>query len=182
MRYRDPVYARILESWSAPRRALFLDRDGVVNKDRHYVHTPEATFFLDGIFELCAEAWRKGFAPIIVTNQAGIARGLYSEAQFLEYTQWMHGEFRRRNSPLVATYYCPHHPSAGIGQLLRECECRKPRPGMLLEAAAEFDIDLADSMLIGDSVTDLQAAAAADIGRTQLFAGDQLPALEKLLN
>lgn len=143
--------------------ALFLDRDGVVNVNHGYVHTADRTQWLPGIFDLCAAGRRAGYLLVVVTNQAGIARGYYSEEQFLEYTRWVHGEFAARGVPLDATVYCPHHPSAGVGELCVDCGCRKPRPGMFEAASSLFGIDLDRSLVVGDQETDLIAASRAGV-------------------
>lgn len=148
---------------SVSRKAIFLDRDGVINVDRAYVHSQKDTEWIDGIFEFCRSAADAGFLLIVVTNQAGIARGYYSEVEFLEYTRWVHGEFSRRGTPLLATYYCPHHPDAGNGVLRVVCGCRKPAPGMILSAAARFDVVLTQSVLIGNNLSDVEAGQAAGI-------------------
>ena len=123
------------------RRALFLDRDGVINVDRNYVHAANDTEWVDGIFELVRAAHSTGLLPVVVTNQAGIARGFYDEDTFLAYTRWVHGVFADRGAPLLATFYCPHHPTAGQGRYLRACACRKPGTGMILAAAEAFGWD-----------------------------------------
>ena len=157
---------------TARRRALFLDRDGVINVNHGYVHTPAETRFLPGIFDLTGAAREAGFIIIVATNQAGIARGFYGVAQFIDYTRWMHEEFAARGVCIEATYFCPHHPVAGVGEGLRDCDCRKPKPGMLLAAAARFGIDLGASVMVGDSDSDAAAAAAAGVGRTFILARD----------
>ncbi|MDE2156353.1 MAG: HAD family hydrolase [Xanthomonadaceae bacterium] len=159
---------------AGPHKALFLDRDGVINVDRGYVHTAGQTQWMPGIFELCGAARDAGYALIVVTNQAGIARGYYTEAQFEDYTRWLHGQFAERGVPLLATYYCPHHPVAGTGAYHVQCDCRKPRPGMLLAAAKDFDLPLGECVLIGDMPSDLQAAVAAGVGTARLL-GDLPP-------
>jgi len=156
------------------RRVLFLDRDGVINVDHGYVHTPERTDWVPGIFELCARAQRAGYERVVVTNQAGIARGFYTEAAFLAYTAWMHAQFEHRGVPLLATYHCPHHPTAGQGELTRECDCRKPRPGMILRAAREWGIDLGRSILVGDKPSDVRAAHEAGVGVAICSASNSL--------
>ena len=161
--YLGPGADELLAGASWPRKALFLDRDGVININHGYVHTPANTDWVPGIFELVAKAHARGYLLIVVTNQAGIGRGLYAEAAFLDYTTWMHAQFAARGTPLLATYWCPHHPEAGIGDYRVDCDCRKPRPGMLLEAIARFDIDPAHSVMIGDKQGDLDAAAAAGV-------------------
>lgn len=149
--------------------ALFLDRDGVINADHGYVHTPDDTDWVPGIFDLCRRASELGMPRIVVTNQAGIARGLYTEASFRQYTTWMHGEFARRGTPLLATFYCPHHPQAGLGGLKVDCDCRKPGAAMLEAASRMYGIDLSTSVLVGDKVSDIQAGRAAGIGRCFLL-------------
>lgn len=156
---------------SAHRRALFLDKDGVVNIDHGYVCTPERTQFIDGIFALCRTATEHGYLNIVATNQAGIGRGYYTEGQFLEYMDWMRGEFRKHGAQIDAVHYCPHHPVHGLGEYLRECDCRKPRPGMLLAAQRELELDLGGCILIGDSTSDVEAGEAAGIGRICLLGG-----------
>lgn len=179
-RFVDPGATTLLAGSGTPRKALFLDRDGVINIDRNYVYTAMETQWVPGIFELLQTAHSAGFLPVVVTNQAGIARGFYDEKAFLDYTRWMHHEFADRGTPLLATYFCPHHPQSGVGDYLRECHCRKPEPGMLLAASAEFSIDLSASMLIGDKASDIKAATAAGIGRSELVA-DPLRGLQALL-
>lgn len=157
-----------------PHRALFLDRDGVINVNHGYVHTPEQTDWVPGIFDLARAARAVGYVLVVVTNQAGIARGYYSPAQFEEYTRWVHGCFAAEGAPLLATYYCPHHPEAGLGALKVECGCRKPRPGMLLRAIREWNLDASSSILIGDQPSDIDAAAEAGIGSSVLADGCEL--------
>lgn len=150
---------------SAARRALFLDRDGVINIDHGYVHRPEQTEWVDGIFDLCRDARAAGYDLVVVTNQAGIARGFYGESEFAAYCDWLRNQFAARGCPLLAIYHCPHHPDAGIGELRRTCDCRKPAPGMLLRARDEWGLDLAASALLGDQPSDILAARAAGVGR-----------------
>jgi D-glycero-D-manno-heptose 1,7-bisphosphate phosphatase len=153
------------------RRALFLDRDGVINIDHGYVYLPEQTEWVPGIFELCRSAQGLGYDLIVITNQAGIARGYYDEAQFEAYTRWLHGQFANRGLPILATYHCPHHPTEGIGELRRQCDCRKPEPGMILRASRELDVDLATSAFVGDKPSDMAAGRAAGVGHCfQVFA------------
>lgn len=172
--YVDRSVANALESGFPRKRALFLDRDGVINHDGGYVHTPEQTEWLPGIFDLVRLAHTAGYLPIVVTNQAGIGRGYYSEHDFLSYTDWVHGQFRRQRAPLLATYYCPHHPTAGVGVLKVECECRKPKPGMLLAAIERFEVDASRSVLVGDKYSDLEAGRSAGLGLCLLLASGNL--------
>lgn len=161
---------------STGSRALFLDRDGVVNINHGYVHRAEDTDWVPGIFELCGAARAHGFALVVVTNQAGIARGLYSEAEFMDYTRWVHAEFARRGVPLLATYYCPHHPDAGVGVYGIVCTCRKPEPGMILRAADDLGLALHESILIGDQPSDIAAVTSAGVGARWLLGEPEIAA------
>ncbi|MEO8364603.1 MAG: D-glycero-beta-D-manno-heptose 1,7-bisphosphate 7-phosphatase [Pseudoxanthomonas sp.] len=161
--YVDPGAAHMLSNVRGQRRALFLDRDGVINVNHGYVHTQEKTDFVPGIFDLCRRARETGLLLVVVTNQAGIARGYYDEAQFLQYTKWMHEKFAARGAPLLATHYCPHHPLAGKGDLLRACPSRKPNPGMFFTAATNYGIALSESLVLGDKESDLEAGRFAGV-------------------
>ena len=163
------------------RRALFLDRDGVINVNHGYVHTADQTEWVPGIFEMCRAAAGAGLHLVVVTNQAGIARGYYSQEQFLEYTRWMHEQFESRSVPLAATYYCPHHPVFGIDDLRIECGCRKPKPGMILAAADDLGLDLEHSVLVGDMATDLEAAEAAGVGAA-FFVADAYADIARVID
>ncbi len=156
---------------SSVKRALFLDRDGIINEDFHYVHRVEDFRFIDGIFDLCRAATAAGLAIIVVTNQAGIGRGLFTEQQFLVLTQWMCERFAENGVTIDQVYYCPHHPVHGTGQYKRDCSCRKPNPGMILRARDDHGICLHDSILIGDKEWDITAARAAGVGTAVLISG-----------
>ncbi len=180
--YLDPSADELLAAESSPRKALFLDRDGVININHGYVHAPEQTDWVPGIFELVANAHVHGYLPIVITNQAGIGRGMYDEAAFLAYTAWMHAQFAARGTPLLASYWCPHHPDAGLGDYRVDCNCRKPRAGMLLQAIERFDIDPPGSLMIGDKQGDLDAAAAAGVPARLLREQDWGAALAGMLD
>ncbi len=151
------------------RRALFLDRDGVINVDHGYVGTRDRFEFIPGIFELCATARSRGFLPIVVTNQAGIGRGRFSEEDFAALTDWMCAAFAERGAAIAAVYHCPHHPEFGRGRYRADCPDRKPRPGMLLRAARDHDVDLARSVFVGDRESDMLAGRDAGVGCNLLF-------------
>lgn len=146
------------------KKAVFLDRDGVINVDYGYVHHPRNFKFKDGIFELCKSYQDKGYLLIVVTNQSGLARGLYSESQFLNLNFWMLDQFMKKEIVISKIYYCPHHPESG-------CECRKPKPELILRASYEFDIDLSSSLMYGDKESDILAARNAGLGRAFLVDG-----------
>jgi D-glycero-D-manno-heptose 1,7-bisphosphate phosphatase len=146
------------------RPAVFLDRDGVINKEDGYVNTEDEFHFIDGVFDACLEMSKAGYRLIVITNQAGIARGYYTEADFHQLTKWMLNEFRQRGIEIDDVYYCPHHPVHGVGDYHRGCNCRKPAPEMMLRAAREHALDLRRSILVGDKVTDIEAGRAAGVG------------------
>lgn len=154
------------------RPALFLDRDGVINVEKNYVHRIEDFEFLDGIFDLCRAAAERNMPIVVVTNQAGIGRGYYSEAQFLTLTDWMQARFEEERAPVAAVYCCPYHPEHGLGAYRKESFDRKPNPGMLLRARDELGLDLGRSILIGDKSSDIAAAKAAGVGLTVLLGAD----------
>lgn len=157
-------------------RALFLDRDGVVNVEVGYLHIAEEVQFVDGIFSLCRTAAQLGYRLIVVTNQAGIARGYYSEADFHALMEFMRGEFRSEGVELDAVYYCPFHPEHGVGEYKREHEDRKPGPGMLLRGAKEFGLQLSESVMVGDRCSDVKAANAAGVRQAFLVRGTEAAA------
>ena len=144
-------------------RALFLDRDGVINEDYGHVHKIEDFHFREGIFNVCRAAQKAGMTIIVVTNQAGIGRGLYTKETFHSLTHFMIGEFSLRSIIISRVYYCPFHPDHGIGHFKKNSFFRKPNPGMLLSACAQYNINPRLSLMIGDRDTDRQAAASAGI-------------------
>ena len=146
------------------KKALFLDRDGVINVEKNYLYKQSDFEFIDGVFELCKHYQNLGYLIIIVTNQSGIAREYYSKENFLKLTKWMISVFKKYGITITKVYFCPHHPD-----ISGECSCRKPKPGMILEAAKEFDIDLSQSILVGDKERDIESALNAGIEHTYLF-------------
>lgn len=151
------------------RLALFLDRDGVINIDHAYVCKPENFEFVDGIFELCRTAKQLGYLIFVVTNQAGIGRGYYTAQDFLKLTEWMSGVFKAQGAVIDKVYFCPFHPDHGVGEYKADSPYRKPGPGMILQAAEEFGVDLARSVLVGDKEIDIQAGIAAGVGCNLLY-------------
>ncbi|MDY0123291.1 D-glycero-beta-D-manno-heptose 1,7-bisphosphate 7-phosphatase [Sulfurimonas sp.] len=146
------------------KKALFLDRDGVINIELNYLYKIEDFKFIDGIFELCRHYQDLGYLIIVVTNQSGIARNYYDESDFEKLTTWMIEEFAKNGIKITKVYHCPHHP-----EISGKCSCRKPEPGMILEAQKEFDIDLKSSILVGDKERDIEAAIEAGICENYLF-------------
>ncbi len=149
-------------------KALFLDRDGVINIEKDYLYKIEEFEFIDGIFELCKHYQDLGYIIIIVTNQSGIARKYYSEVDFNNLTSWMVSEFLKNNIEIKKVYFCPHHPD-----ITGRCECRKPHPKMLLDASNEFDIDMKNSIIIGDKERDIEAGINAGLKESYLLNEDK---------
>jgi len=139
-------------------KALFLDRDGVINEEIHYLHKVEDFVFIEGIFEICNFYIQHGFIIIVITNQAGISKGYYGEEDFAFLTNWMVEEFQMRGIEIKKVFYCPHHPD-----YTGDCDCRKPKPGMILLARDEFNLNLKNSILIGDKLSDLEAGINSGI-------------------
>lgn len=152
--------------------ALFLDRDGVINVDSGYVHRPEDFYYVDGIFDIAREACRVGYMLVVITNQAGIARGYYTEKQFLGLTDWMCERFVKEQAPIDRVYFSPYHPTEGVGIYKLDHISRKPHPGMILQAQRELEIDLQGSILIGDKHSDIQAGLAAGVGTNILVQAE----------
>ena len=151
-------------------KALFLDRDGVINRDTGHVYRVGEFVFLDGIFDLGREAMAKGYTIVVVTNQAGIGRGYYSEDEFHTLTAWLRERFASESVEITDVMFAPHHPEWGIGPYKAESPDRKPNPGMMLKAANRHRIDLAASVMVGDRASDMRAGAAAGIGRLVLIS------------
>ena len=159
---------------SAQPRAIFLDRDGVINIDHGYVHSVDNFDFIDGIFDLVRAAHAKNLKVVVVTNQAGIGRGFYSVQQFHQLTSWMCKEFMNAGAPIDKVYFSPFHPTEGLDEYKKDDFSRKPNPGMILQAQQELGLNLANSMLIGDKARDIQAGISAGLGLNILFTQEQL--------
>ncbi len=160
-------------------RAAFLDRDGVINIDHAYVHRWEDFEFIDGVFEAARKLHEKGFSLFIVTNQSGIGRGYYTEEDFLTLDAKVREAFAKAGAPISGVYFCPHHPENALPQYRCECRCRKPAPGMILQAAKDFDIDLQTSVMFGDKPSDMIAAKSAGVGHRCLLGTDGTGVPEK---
>lgn len=154
------------------RRALFLDRDGVINHDSGYTHRIEDFHFIDGIFDLCRAAQQAGYLLIVVTNQAGIGRGYYTEEDFQVLTTWMVGRFAEEGVTITDVLYCPFHPEHGVGKYKCESADRKPNPGMMERAARAHQIDFNQSIMVGDKDSDMEAAARVGMPIRCHYAGD----------
>lgn len=159
------------------KKAIFLDRDGTLNIDHGYVHEIDQFHFIEGSIETLKALKDMGYLLVLVTNQSGIARGYFSEDQFLSLTEWMDWSLADRGVDLDGIYYCPHHPE-GKGEFRQDCDCRKPKAGMLLQAIEELDIDPQRSIMIGDKVEDLMAGKGAKI-KTNILVKTGKPVSEE---
>ncbi len=153
-------------------KALFLDRDGIINFDSGYVYRIDDVIFMDGVIDLITHANRRGYMVIIVTNQVGIGRGFYTEEQFHSLMDWMCKELEQRGALINKYYFSTCYPTEGVGKFLRDDPMRKPNPGMFLAAQADFAIDMAKSVMLGDKLSDMQASIAAGVSTNLLFVND----------
>ncbi|PHM48703.1 D-glycero-beta-D-manno-heptose 1,7-bisphosphate 7-phosphatase [Xenorhabdus miraniensis] len=144
--------------------AVFLDRDGTINIDHGYVHEIDNFQFIDGVIEAMLELKKMGYALVLVTNQSGIARKIFTEDQFMQLTEWMDWSLADRGVDLDGIYYCPHHPEGNDEEYKKSCNCRKPQPGMLLDAQQALHIDMSASYMVGDKIEDMLAAHDANVG------------------
>jgi D-glycero-D-manno-heptose 1,7-bisphosphate phosphatase len=159
----------------------FLDRDGVINEDVGHLCSPADFRFTPGMPDAIRTLNDAGWLVIVVTNQAGIGRGYYTEQEFAEFTGWIDERLAESGAHVDATYHCPHHPTAGVGEYLRECDCRKPAPGMLLRAIADWEPDVARSFMLGDSPKDMGAARAAGVRGVEYRGGNARDLIEGLI-
>lgn len=155
------------------RPAVFLDRDGVLNRDHGYVHSPEEFEWMPGAREAVKRMNDQGYHVFVVTNQAGVAHGYYGEEAVRNLHAWMTGELEATGARVDDYFFCPHHPEAALEAFRLECPCRKPRPGMLRQALERWPVDLERSFLIGDKTSDLQAAERVSVPG-YLFDGTDL--------
>ena len=148
-------------------KTIFLDRDGVINKEVEYLFRIADFEFIEGVFDACLYFQKLGYKIVIITNQSGIARGYYNENDYQKLTEWMLGQFNDKGINILDIFYCPHSPESF-------CDCRKPKPGMLIEAKNKYDISMKDSWMIGDKETDIEAANLAGITNTILVRSGHL--------
>ena len=156
--------------------AVFFDRDGVLNRDVGYAHRPDQIEWTPGVVEAIRLANEAGRLVFVVTNQSGVARGYFDEATVQALHRWMAETLAAQGARIDGFAYCPHHPDGVVAGYARDCDCRKPAPGMIEALIVQHAIDPTRSILIGDKASDLHAAQAAGV-RGLLFTGDDLPAL-----
>lgn len=150
-----------------PIKVAFLDRDGVINHEVGYLHKIEDFKFIDGVFDACVHLQTLGYQIIIITNQSGIARGYYTEKDFEIVNTWMLEKFKQKGVDILDVFFCPHGPDS-------TCNCRKPQPGMLLQARDKYSVNMKKSWMIGDKEADIKAAYAANINNTILVRSGHL--------
>lgn len=150
------------------QKAIFLDRDGVLNKDTGYVFKTEELIILPQVIEALKKLQSANYLLIVVTNQSGVARGYYKEVDVIHIHNYMNNIFEEAGITISSWYYCPHHPEAQIEKYKINCQCRKPEPGMLLKATEKWNIDTDGSYMIGDKESDILAGKAMDIKTVQV--------------
>mgnify|MGYP001414640198 FL=1 len=142
-------------------KTIFLDRDGVINKEVNYLHKIENFKFIEGVFDACLYFQNLEYKIIIISNQSGISRGYFNENDYKNLTEWMLDQFDKNSVSILDIFYCPHGPES-------KCNCRKPKPGMFINAKDRYNISMENSWMIGDSESDIQAANNAGISNTIL--------------
>nr|ADA82659.1 D,D-heptose 1,7-bisphosphate phosphatase [Candidatus Blochmannia nearcticus] len=150
------------------KNAIFIDRDGTINVDNHYVHNISEFYFIDNVINAMIELKKMNFFLIIVTNQSGIAQGLFTQKEFMSLTRWMISYLQLYCIHINAIYFCPHHLQGTVKQFRQNCLCRKPKPGMLLDAKKRFNINMDASYMVGDTANDMLAGQLAGIGTNVL--------------
>ena len=137
------------------KKTVFLDRDGTINVDTNYLFKKEDFVFLPGAVDALRRLEQAGYQLIVVTNQSGIARGFFAEADYFKLNDWMTAELQKQGVHIAASYHCPHHPEAAVQEYRQDCECRKPKTGLFFKAAQELDVDFSQSWAVGDRTRDL---------------------------
>ena len=163
------------------RKVLFLDRDGVINKDVSYLYKIADLQWVDGAKEALKLAHDSGYELIVVTNQSGVARGYYKETDVQILHDYMGNELFKAGAPILHFYYCPHHKDGTVERYAIDCNCRKPKPGMILQAIKDFDVDVEHSFLIGDSKRDVDAAEVAGVKGYLFTESNLLNFMKKIL-
>ena len=162
------------------RKAVFFDRDGVLNVDKAYLYKIEELEWIDGAVEAVAYLTRLGYLVFVVTNQSGIARGYYTVAEMETLHRHMAAEIAAGGGKIEKFYYCPHLPNGTVAKYAVDCDCRKPKPGLILQALQEYAIDTEKSFLIGDKKRDVEAAEAAGIKGYLFEQGDLLDFVRRI--
>lgn len=160
------------------RKAIFFDRDGTLNVDKDYLYKIEDFEWLADAPQAIRWANGHGYLVIVITNQSGVARGYFSEDDLHRLHEWMNEDLARFGAHIDAFYYCPHLPNGSVAAYAKECDCRKPKPGLIDRACADFNVDCGASLMIGDKPRDVECAEAAGV-RGVLYRGESLLELLK---
>ena len=144
-----------------PIKTIFLDRDGVINKEKNYLHKIEDFEFIKGVFDACKHFNNLDFKIIIITNQSGISKGLFTEKDFQKVTSWMKNQFLENGISILDIFHCPHNPQL-------HCNCRKPKPGLFFQAKKKYNINMKNSWMIGDKEIDIKGSNSAEVYNTIL--------------
>ena len=162
-------------------KAVFFDRDGTLNEEVHYLHKIEDFKWIEGAIDAIKYCNDNGYLAIVITNQSGIARGYYPESDIMKLYDWMNADLAKYGAHLDGIYYCPHHPTGKVKEYAIDCDCRKPKPGMLFKAQKDHNIDLKSSYLIGDGVRDVECAEAAGVKGIRYTGGNLLEFLKGIM-
>ena len=149
-------------------KVAFLDRDGVINREVNYLHTIEEFEYIENCKDGLLALISLGYEIVIITNQAGIAKGIFSLNQYDVLTAWMLNDLEKSGIKVLECMHCPHHPEGIIDEYTRSCDCRKPNPGMIQDTVSKYKVDLSESILVGDKVSDIKAGEAAGVGALYL--------------
>ena len=166
---------------SGLRPTAFLDRDGVLNHDAGFIHKPQDFHWIEGAREAVKHLNDAGYLVIVITNQSGVARGYFSEQAVKTLHEWINGQLQAIGAHVDAFYYCPHHPEAPLEAYRRDCDCRKPAPGMLRQAMRERPVDPSRSFLVGDRERDIAAAQGAGVPGHRFGGGNLLEMIERIV-
>ncbi|MBQ6975026.1 MAG: D-glycero-beta-D-manno-heptose 1,7-bisphosphate 7-phosphatase [Selenomonadaceae bacterium] len=155
-------------------KAIFFDRDGVLNVDVIDLHELEKFQWIDGAVDAIKLCNERGFLVVVITNQSGIARGIFTEDDVKKIHSNMQAELEKVGAHIDAFYYCPHHPNGTVEPYAKVCDCRKPKPGLILSACKDLDIDPEKSVMIGDKMRDIESGKNAGVKGAILFEGGNL--------
>ncbi|MBN2225199.1 MAG: D-glycero-beta-D-manno-heptose 1,7-bisphosphate 7-phosphatase [Deltaproteobacteria bacterium] len=162
------------------RRAVFLDRDGTINVEVGYLSRPEDFVLIDGSAQAIKRLNEAGFLVVVVSNQSGVARGYFGEREVARVNETMAGQLEGLGARLDAVYYCPHYPEGTVEKYRRECNCRKPGPGMVRRAQEQFDIDVSRSYVVGDHRGDIVLAKNVGARSILVVTGHGAEEIDKL--
>lgn len=162
-------------------KAIFLDRDGTINVEKHYLYKIEDFEFLPGVIDALRKLQKEGYILIVITNQSGIARGYYTEDDFLKLNDWMVTTLKEQGVMIADTYFCPHLPDAEVEAYRKKCNCRKPRLGLYQQAVLDYNIQLSKSYTIGDKIRDCAICASTVCKGFLIGQNEKIEVIEKVI-